>query len=425
MIFELAYELVEKVYGSNEISNLDNYLTNLSEKHNISLDTVNALYTNLNIIKEHRREQNVTNGKKAKGWHDGEIRILWTVMELAQSEGIPVKQAFDQLSHVLFKDKTAIWTQFYAMKRELKAITEEQNKEADLEDLLAIRKTRKPGRKPKSGKVENKTIKAKTNAKDKQIKEKQLKEKQAKDKQIKEKLEKEKLEKEKLANKIDTESKTTTTKESQLNTDITEEKSTLVNSESTIPNTDSHSEAPQSNSSNQSGLLEVISGLVRNMNTLQPKLSQNSQSSAIFELMNGLYQLSSEAVTSMQIESEKEQFQQCLKLKEEEAQAELQKIEEEKKELLLQAEKEKELLKEQLVREKEELENEVLATKNKLKNLATTVQNFEDLSPEETLTELPTYKNIFKFQLEQVGFAKEKKPVTYKLDKHQVLTQVK
>ncbi|KZD48058.1 hypothetical protein [Bacillus cereus] len=420
MIFELAYELVEKVYGSNEISNLDNYLTNLSEKHNISLDTVNALYTNLIIIKEHRREQNVTNGKKAKGWHDGEIRILWTVMELAQSEGIPVKQAFDQLSHVLFKDKTAIWTQFYAMKRELKAITEEQNKEADLEDLLAIRKTRKPGRKPKAGKVENKTIKAKTNTKDKQLKEKKIKEKLEKDKQLKEKLEKEKL-----ANKIDTEPKTTTNNESQLNTEITEDKSTLVNSESTMANTESHTEAPQSNSSNQSGLLEVISGLVRNMNTLQPKLSQNSQSSAIFELMNGLYQLSSEAVTSMQIESEKEQFAQSLKLKEEEVQAELQKIEEEKKELLLQAEKEKEILKEQLVKQKEELENEMLVTKNQLSNLARTVQNFEGLSPEETLTELPNYKNIFKFQLEQVGFAKEKKPVTYKLDKHQMLTQVK
>ncbi|WP_460291366.1 hypothetical protein, partial [Bacillus cereus] len=322
MIFELAYELVEEVYGSNEISNLDNYLTNLSEKHNISLDTVNALYTNLIITKEHRREQNVTNGKKAKGWHDGEIRILWTVMELAQSEGIPVKQAFDQLSHVLFKDKTAIWTQFYAMKRELKAITEEQNKEADLEDLLAIRKTRKPGRKPKTGKVENKTIKAKTNAKDKQVKEKQVKEKQ-----VKEKLAKEKLAKEKLAKEIDTEPKIVTNTEPQLNTGLSEEKPTPVNSESTIPNTESHTEAPQSNSSNQSGLLEVISGLVRNMNTLQPKLSQNSQSSAIFELMNGLYQLSSEAVTSMQIESEKEQFEQCLKLKEEEAQAELQKIE--------------------------------------------------------------------------------------------------
>lgn len=415
MIFELAYELVEKVYGSNEISNLDNYLTNLSEKHNISLDTVNALYTNLSVIKEHRRQQNVTNGKKAKGWHDGEIRLLWTVMELAQSEGIPVKQAFDQLSHVLFKDKTAIWTQFYAIKRELKALSEEQNKEAELEDILAIRKTRRPGRKPKADKVENKTIKAKAKAKEKQVKEKQ----------VKEKLEKEKQAKEKIANKIDTEPKTATNTESQLNTEKTEERSIKVNSEVPIPKTDSHTEAPQSNSSNQSGLLEVISGLVRNMNTLQPKLSQNSQSSAIFELMNGLYQLSSEAVTSMQIESEKEQFEQCLKLKEEEVQAELQKIEEEKKELLLQAEKEKEILKEQLVRQKEELENEMRATQNKLTNLARTVQNFEDLSPEETLTELPTYKNMFKFQLEQVGFAKEKKPVQYRLDKHQMLTEVK
>ncbi|WP_336770060.1 hypothetical protein [Bacillus bombysepticus] len=410
MIFELASELVERVYGSNETSNLDNYLTNLSEKHNISLDTVKSLYTNLNIIKEHRRQQKVTNGNKAKGWHDDEIRLLWTAMDAAQSEGIPVKQAFEKLSHVLFKDKTAIWTQYYQIKRELKAISLEQNKEAVLDDILAIRKTRKPGRKPKADKAADKSVKANEKTKEKPVKEKQIKEKQIKEKPIKE---------------IEVKQKTESNTNEQVNTEKFEEKSIIVKNESPIQSTATNTESPQSNSSNKPGLLEVISGLVRNMNTLQPKLAQNSQSSAIFELMNGLYQLSSEAVTSMQIESEKEKFEQYMKLKEEEAQAELQKIEEEKQELVLQAEKEKQALQEKLARQKEELEKEVLATKNTLSNLVRTVQNFEDLSEEETLSELPIYKNMFKFQLEQAGFAKEKKPIQYRLDKNQMLTEVK
>lgn len=371
-LFGLAYKIVELAYSTYETANERTYLESLSKEFDKSFEFAQQLLGYLKNIRQSK--QGLEQGARTKGWMDDEIRAMMLLMQEASAEKIPVKQAFAQMEHILFKDKTAIWTQYYVVKRELK-------EGRDLEQYLIDRHA------PKTKKEKKSTTQNKE--------------------------------------KSGTRKRTAQRKETILAEESTQIEQTFVPEQTTHPVIENESlqevsflpkeTAPEEIAARPSqgeDLLHMLSGFVKNMQILQPRLSDDSAKSTVLDMFKGLYQLSAEAVAAATSESEKQKYEQTIRASEEE-----------KRMLLEQWEKEKADLKLAMQKEIENLSQEHTDTKQKLINLVRTVQQFEEGSAEDALINLPEFLASVRYQLDKMGYRPRKRTII-KVDNRNIVTEV-